>query len=46
MVGVGCFGIVGENGGWSVRGVIEIGVGVRSIYSAMLSDRAHIKDRK
>ena len=37
--GGGCCGIVGENGGWRVRGSIEISVRVRSIYSTMLRDR-------
>ena len=29
--GSGCCGIVGENGGWRVRGVIEINIIVRTL---------------
>ena len=41
-VGWDCWG----EWGWSVRGVIEIRIIVRSIYSTMLRDSAHSKDRK
>ena len=35
-VGLACCGIVGKNGGWRVRGMIQLRLIVRSIYSTML----------
>ena len=45
-VGEGCCGIVGENVCWRVRGLITLRLIVRSIYSTMLRDTVHVRDRK